>query len=66
MCVEESTIVIPGVEEGDALDAFKENIDKNLSGAATASRMGLEDHYSSVMNVEGNGDEDEEGNDEEN
>jgi len=65
-CVEKSIIVIPSVEEGDAWDALKENIDKILLGAATASRMGLEDHYSSVMDVEGGGDEeDEEENDEE-
>ena len=35
---------------------LKENTDKNLSGAATASRMGLEDP---VMNVEGDSDEED-------
>jgi len=66
-CVEESIIVIPSVEVGDAWGALKENTDKNLPEAAMASRMGPEDHYSSVMNVEGGGDEeDQEGNNEEN
>ena len=65
-CVKKSITLIPGVEEGDAWGALKENTDRNLSGAATFSRMGLEDHCSSVMDVGGGGDEeDEEGNDEE-